>query len=82
MLKFVVYVLKSQKDGRYYIGQTNQFERRLQEHNNGKTSSLKNRLPVILVYSEQWASRSEAVRRERCLKSLKGGKTFKQILEF
>ena len=47
---FYVYVLKSQSDGTTYIGSTEFLERRIVEHNQGKTKSLKHKLPVDLVY--------------------------------
>jgi len=33
---FYVYILKSEKDGKLYIGYTNDLKRRLEEHNSGK----------------------------------------------
>ncbi|MCH8850302.1 MAG: GIY-YIG nuclease family protein, partial [Chloroflexi bacterium] len=36
-----VYILESVNTGRYYIGCTDDLERRLHEHNNGKSASTK-----------------------------------------
>ena len=77
---FIVYVLKSLKDNRFYIGQTNNILSRLRRHNEGRVRSTKYRVPLILVYSENYASRSEAMAREKYLKSLNGNSTFKKII--
>jgi len=68
---FYVYILKSIKTGRYYIGSTNNIERRLEEHNSGKTKSLRGYLPFELVYKEFYNDRVSAVRRERYIKAQK-----------
>ena len=68
-----VYVLKSLKDGKLYTGVTKDLKRRVREHNAGKTRSLKARRPLALVYSEAYATRAEALARERYLKTPEGG---------
>lgn len=40
-----LYILQSNRDGRYYIGSTIDFDRRLAEHNSGKVYSTKNGTP-------------------------------------
>jgi putative endonuclease len=66
---FFVYVLVSEKDGSTYIGYTNDIEKRLLEHNSGKTKSLQSKLPMKLVYSESFETKTEAIKRERQLKN-------------
>ncbi len=68
---FHVYILQSLSTGRFYVGQTKNVEERLAYHNANYSKSLKNRGPWKLVYTEAYASRSEAVRREQCIKSQK-----------
>ena len=68
---YFVYIIKSLKNGKYYIGQTNNIERRLKDHNRGKDHSSKIGMPWILVLKEIFESRKEAVNRERYLKSFK-----------
>ncbi len=77
---YYVYVLKSLKDNGYYIGSTKDLDRRLKEHNAGMTKPLKHRRPLILVYFEEFKSRSEARKREALLKRFKGGKAFKKLI--
>ncbi len=77
---FFVYVLQSQKDKRYYIGQTQNVTSRLERHNSGRVPATKRRIPLSLIYSEQFQTRSEAMQRERFLKQLHGNELFKQIV--
>ena len=73
------YIIRSLKDNKYYIGYTNNLERRLQDHNRGKTQAVKYRGPFILVYREEYATKIEAARREKQIKSYKGGEAFKKL---
>ena len=75
---FYVYVLKNTKPS-LYIGHTNDLERRVIEHNSGRSPYTKNRGPWNLIYSESLVSRSEAMRREKFLKSGKGREFLKTI---
>jgi putative endonuclease len=77
---FFVYVLQSQKDKKFYIGQTRYLSDRLEKHSAGRVPATKRRIPMSLVYSEELQSRSEAVQRERFLKSLNYNKAFKVII--
>ncbi len=77
---YYVYILKSLSDGRFYIGQTNNIENRLDKHNSGRVRSTKNRVPFILIRQEIFDTRGEARKRENYLKKLKGGNEFKKII--
>jgi len=63
-----VYILKSKKDSKLYLGSTNNLRKRFQEHNLGKVFSTKNRIPFDLVYSEIYKSEKDARMREHNLK--------------
>ncbi|MBI5421840.1 GIY-YIG nuclease family protein [Candidatus Peregrinibacteria bacterium] len=69
---FIVYVLRSEKNGYRYIGQTNNLERRIREHNDGLTKSIQFQTPFRIEHTETFATRQEAIFRERFLKSGKG----------
>jgi putative endonuclease len=69
---FYVYVLESQKDGKKYIGYTNNPRKRLEEHNKGKSFSTKPRLPLKLIYFEGCLNEEDAKRREHYLKGTQG----------
>ena len=76
-----VYILKSSKDGKYYIGYTADLEKRIEEHNRGKSPSVKNRGPFKLVFKEVFQDRIKAIERERQIKSYKGGEAFRNLLK-
>jgi putative endonuclease len=78
---FFVYILKSLKDGKRYIGYTNNLKRRLTEHNSGLCKSTSKRIPVELVHSEEYEEKSEAMRRERFFKSGSGREYMKSELK-
>ena len=67
-----VYVLRSLKNERLYTGSTNDLDRRLGEHERGKTAYTRYAGPFELVYSEDCDDRLSARRRERFLKSGQG----------
>ena len=79
-MKYFTYVLRSKKDGNLYIGYSENPDRRLVEHNSGKTRSLIKRRPLSMVYKEEFDNELEARRRERFLKSGQGRKILKSIL--
>lgn len=66
---FYVYFLKSLANNDLYIGSTEDVAKRLVLHNAGKVRSTKAYRPWQLMGHEEYNSRSEAVRRERFLKS-------------
>jgi putative endonuclease len=77
---YYVYILHIKKTGRYYTGQTQNLAKRLQKHTRGETKSIKNRGEVELVYIERYSTRAEAMKREKQIKSFKGGMAFKRLL--
>ena len=70
-MPFQTYILRSKSSGRFYVGSTQNLNKRILEHNNNRTPSIKNRGPWDLFYCETYTTRSEAVRRERQIKSMK-----------
>ena len=75
-----VYILKNMKDQGFYIGCTSDVERRLKEHSNGKTDSLRGRRPLEIVYVEKYDKVGDAYLREKQIKSYKGGVAFKKLI--
>lgn len=64
------YMLKC-KDNTYYIGYTNDLEKRVKAHNEGKGAKYtKGRGPVELVYYEEYEDKHTAMRREWEMKQL------------
>jgi putative endonuclease len=66
-----VYILKSLKDGRYYIGSTHDVGLRLQQHNAGRQAATRYRRPFELVYVESHSEAAAAHKRELYIKSQK-----------
>ena len=64
------YILKG-NDGTLYTGWTNNIDKRLKDHNDGKGAKYtKVRRPVELVYYEEFESKEEAMKREYAIKQL------------
>ena len=78
---YFAYVLKSTKDGRLYKGMTTDIERRILEHNSGKTKSTRPYGPWELVYSKEFETREQARNHEKWLKSGIGREFLKNILD-
>lgn len=78
-MKPEVYILLC-SNSRFYIGSTNNLERRIQEHNSGKTISTRYILPVKVVFRQEFESLTKARRIERKLKDLKNIKILKKII--
>jgi putative endonuclease len=79
-MPYYLYILQSETTNRYYIGQTVDVAARVIYHNANYSLSLKNRGPWTLIYTEKYASRSEAVRRERQIKSWKDRRMIAKLL--
>ena len=77
---FIVYILRSLKSGRFYIGQTRDIRDRIKRHNSGKVKSTRCYAPWEIIYSENLQTRSEACKRELQIKSYKGGEAFHKLI--
>jgi len=75
-----VYVLRSQADGNFYVGYTNDLKRRFAEHEAGRVPSTRNRRPLELVYYEACRSQEDATKREKYLKTAWGKRYIKSRL--
>jgi len=77
---WTVYILKSIKNERFYIGCTSNLNRRLLEHNAGRNASTKWHMPWSVVYSELFVEQGLAYAREKQIKKYKGGNAFRALL--
>ena len=68
---FTVYILFSSSIDKYYVGYTNDLERRLTEHNRKKGKYTDGGIPWRLVHQEEYESKIEAMNREKFIKSQK-----------
>ena len=65
-----VYIIRC-SDGTYYTGYTTDVKRRVREHNDGEGAKYtRGRLPVELIYSESYGTKSRAMSREYEIKQL------------
>ena len=68
--KDCVYILEC-NDGTLYTGWTNDIDKRLKAHNDGKGAKYtKGRRPLKLVYLEELETKSEALKRENEIKKM------------
>jgi len=74
---YYVYILQL-KNGDLYKGSTDDLQRRIAEHQNGKVKSTKHYRPVTLIGYEAYCWKSDAIRRERFLKTTEGTRLLKQ----
>lgn len=74
-----VYILQT-KGNHYYVGSTNNLDRRLLEHQLGKTKSLKNLLPFNIIFSQKFNELVIARKIEAKLKKFKSRKIIKRII--
>ncbi len=72
-----VYVLRSVKDGQFYVGLTRDLRARLLMHNQGQVPSTKHRVPFELIYWEGCLDEHDAAMREKCLKTAWGKRYIK-----
>jgi len=77
---FYVYVIRSESSGKLYTGQTDNLARRIDAHNKGLSRYTNKRGPWKLVYSEELNTRTDALKREKFLKSGKGREFLRTIL--
>lgn len=67
---YYVYILEC-RGGTLYVGSTNDIEKRVAAHNSGKGAKYtRGRTPVVLLYSESFTTKGEALKREAVLKRL------------
>jgi len=74
-----IYVLKSLKDGKFYVGMSENPKRRLLDHNSGMTQSTRSRRPFEIIYEEECGDRKIARKKEKYMKSGAGRKFIKQL---
>lgn len=71
-MSYFAYILKSDYDGSYYYGSTRNIEERLKDHNKGKSTYTKGRRPWKIHYTEEFQTKSEAMKMEKFFKSIDG----------
>ena len=75
-----VYILKSLRNGRFYIGSTKNVYNRVIEHNLGKTQSTKHYIPWQLAFFKRYSDINKAKRIESKLKKAKSKEIIEMII--
>ncbi len=78
---YTTYILKSLKNKGYYVGSTRNFKDRLERHFSGRSIAAKNRLPLVLIYKEDFTSYGQAYRFEMWLKKQKSKKFIEDFIK-
>ncbi|MFC1561666.1 GIY-YIG nuclease family protein [candidate division KSB1 bacterium] len=81
IIMYYVYILYSKSFDRYYIGQTDNIDARIDRHNKGKVKSTKHYVPWELRYTEKFISRSKAMKREKFLKNQRNKEFYKRLID-
>jgi len=76
-----LYILFSETRDRFYIGSCANIESRLIRHNAGATPSTKTGRPWEVVYSEQFDSKAEALKRENYIKRMKSRVLIEKLIK-
>ena len=76
-----LYILYSQKLGKYYLGACSNLERRLYEHNIGHSKFTSTGIPWTLVYSEEFTDLKDAKARESKVKKMKSKKYIEHLID-
>jgi putative endonuclease len=72
---FTVYVLRSLKNHKRYIGYTSKTtEERFNEHMSGTNKWTRHNKPFKIIHTETFNTKTEAIKREKYLKSGQGRK--------
>jgi putative endonuclease len=77
---FSVYILKSSVTNKYYVGQTSDIKKRLLYHISGYSKSTVSGIPWKLVYSENFDTRQQAMKRETEIKKYKSRLMIEKIV--
>lgn len=79
-MKYNVYAIKSLDFNYIYVGMTSNIEKRLTEHNGGKTKSNKRFAPFKLIHYKEFESRADVRKYEIKLKSGSGKEFLKNLM--
>lgn len=77
---YFVYIIQSDRTGRYYVGYIGNLEDRIRHHNSGLNISTKPGIPWKVVYAEKFENKKDAWLREHKIKSYKGGEAFEKLI--
>ena len=77
---YYVYIIYSEKLDKYYVGQTDSLETRLEQHNTGLSTFTSKATDWVIKYTEEFENRALSVKREREIKSKKSRKYIEWLI--
>ena len=77
---YYVYIIESETTGRLYIGQTDNPDKRLKDHNRGASSYTKGKGPWKLIFLKAFSTRYEALAFEKKLKAWKNADRIRAMI--
>ena len=78
-MMYYVYIIESKTDQSWYYGFSEDPEKRLFYHNEGKSSYTKSKLPWELIFSRSFDIKTEALKFERYLKKTRNIEYIKRV---
>jgi putative endonuclease len=75
-----VYIIRSSKDGSFYVGTSKNVTERIKQHNRRENLSTKSKIPWELVRLEEYRDDSLALKREKFLKTSRGRRILRNFL--
>ena len=75
-----VYILRSDANGRFYVGSSRDVQKRLDHHNAGKVKATRYLTPLALAYQEAHVTAREARQREYYLKRQKSRRVLEALI--
>jgi putative endonuclease len=76
-----VYILYSERIDRYYVGRTENIEKRIEDHNAGRSTYTRRGRPWRLVYQEEFERKAEAIDREIEIKKRKSRRYIEKLVQ-
>jgi putative endonuclease len=76
-----LYILQSADNGRYYVGRSQNPERRLEHHNTTSTGFTSRYRPWALVFTQEFPTKQKAIAAEQLLKEWKSRKMTRYVIE-
>ena len=78
---YFIYIIQSYVDSSFYIGYTSYLDRRIQQHNKGLSKYTSTKKPWKLVYSEEFITKTEAIKKEKFLKNQKSRYFYNKLIK-
>ena len=79
-MPYFTYIIYSESKDRYYIGSCEDVSVRLERHNYGATPSTRPYRPWIIVWFEEHASKTDALKKENYIKRMKSRKYIEELI--